>query len=292
LLPPTDPLAADIALAHPSQANHPVMDSGAGAHPTADATLAVHSTMPPPSDAPADEAAARRVEGLVIAAAEATVGPFASGAPGAVAPVFDAPHDHLAAAQLAASAHAAVTQPADPSAGPPLTPSGSAGASTTPTWNLEPEAEAQAQPTDPWGGLPAPWQPLPAWLTSPNAFVTTVDTAGLNNGHGDATAGGGNDAGASGSGLGATGAGASSGGGGGASSGGGGTGGPGGTSGGGAGGGAAHFAEIDRAVDVPPAQHTAAPAGPAPVEPDLDALAHQVYTILKRRLASERRRLT
>jgi hypothetical protein len=31
------------------------------------------------------------------------------------------------------------------------------------------------------------------------------------------------------------------------------------------------------------------PEPPAP--PDLDALAHQVYTILKRRLSAERRRL-
>jgi hypothetical protein len=37
---------------------------------------------------------------------------------------------------------------------------------------------------------------------------------------------------------------------------------------------------------------TASPAEGAQPEPDLDALARQVYSVLKRRLAAERRRLS
>jgi hypothetical protein len=46
---------------------------------------------------------------------------------------------------------------------------------------------------------------------------------------------------------------------------------------------------VDRAVEEPAATPAGAPA-PEPAAPDLDALARQVYDVLKRRLAAERRR--
>jgi hypothetical protein len=66
-----------------------------------------------------------------------------------------------------------------------------------------------------------------------------------------------------------------------------------GASGGGSGGGGGmHFADTTRSLDTPTNLNAAAaPAANAgAVQPDLDALALQVYTILKRRLAAERRR--
>jgi hypothetical protein len=56
-----------------------------------------------------------------------------------------------------------------------------------------------------------------------------------------------------------------------------------------------HFADesrslaIDPTVDAPGAAPP--PAEPAHVEPDLDALARQVYAVLKRRLSAEKRRV-
>jgi hypothetical protein len=53
------------------------------------------------------------------------------------------------------------------------------------------------------------------------------------------------------------------------------------------------FAESTRSVEGPPLASGAAsvPSTSHQPEPDLDALARQVYTILKRRLAVERSRL-
>jgi hypothetical protein len=275
-VPPTGARSEDDRPTNLSVLSQPLADPGA-------TTLPFEGTNArlPASEAPGEEAAARRVEGRVIAAAEAAVGPFSAAAPGAAAPLFRGPEDSLTAAQLAASARAAASGDTDLHAAPPLSPREGEQVLVAPPWNLEPTAHDQADTDDAWGGLPAPWQPLPAWLTSPNAFVTTADTAGLNIGHGSASDGNGSD----GAGTGAAGGGAYTSGGytGGGDTGGGGAAG---------GGGGAHFAETDRAVDVPAAQHTATPGGQQAVEPDLDALAHQVYTILKRRLASERRRLS
>jgi hypothetical protein len=53
------------------------------------------------------------------------------------------------------------------------------------------------------------------------------------------------------------------------------------------------MAESSRSLDAPVTLNQSAAPGPAaggPVQPDLDALAQQVYTILKRRLSAERRR--
>jgi hypothetical protein len=239
-----------------------------------------------------DEAGARRVEAFAIAAAESAAGLFAESAPGSLARPFAPPTSDLAAASFAASAHAAASvQPGTTSQAPAAEPVAPDQLShpEAPPWNLEPTANAEP---DPWGGLPAPWEPLPAWLAGPSAFVTTSDVAGLNNASGSsfdadrqptagayAAAGLGNGGGSLDGGSGNSGG--SSGGSGDA---GGGAGGSGGT---------AHFADTGRPLEVPPASAASPAAGQPPaVEPDLDALAQQVYTILKRRLASERRRLT
>jgi hypothetical protein len=243
-----------------------------------------------------EEAAARQVESGVIAAAQVWAGDVADSSPGATARPFAAPGSDLAATHFATAAHAASTHDEPPTAtAAPLTPTSSQTnfshapwldaqpgdsatsnttenlVSTPPPWDTESHATAEPQVADPWGGLPAPWQPLPEWLTSPSAFVTTVDSAGLNgvNGHTTATngAGAGSSNGATGNNTGGNNAGGGDGG--------------------------AHFADTDRSLPppAPPSTATPTPAAP-PVEPDLDALAHQVYTILKRRLASERRRLS
>jgi hypothetical protein len=101
-----------------------------------------------------------------------------------------------------------------------------------------------------WGGLPAPWEPMPDFVGTAPAWTPFPDT-------GPDSAGGRSDAtGAAGGGV------------------------------------AVHRAASDRseAAAVGPAQ-----AGPGSGEkgepaPDLDALARQVYAILRRRIAAERRR--
>jgi hypothetical protein len=55
---------------------------------------------------------------------------------------------------------------------------------------------------------------------------------------------------------------------------------------------AAQFADTTRSLESPlAAAATQQQQQPPPAPPDLDALAQQVYTILKRRLSAERRRL-
>ena len=60
------------------------------------------------------------------------------------------------------------------------------------------------------------------------------------------------------------------------------------------GGSAPQFAESSRSLEPTPVEQAVVAqmgAAQAQVQPDIDALAHQVYTILKRRLSAERRRL-
>jgi hypothetical protein len=114
---------------------------------------------------------------------------------------------------------------------------------------------ASAQNPDSWNGLPAPWEPLPNWVAS-----AWVEPAGAEQAappsptaaSAASSAGGGDTATAP----------------------------------------AFQLAEQDRSIESTPA---AAPASAAPaagpVPPDLDALAKQVYAVLKQRLAAERRRL-
>jgi hypothetical protein len=131
--------------------------------------------------------------------------------------------------------------------------------------------EALARDQDPWGGLPAPWQPLPEWLTQATPLATTQAATAPPMAAATAPTGG-----AAGPSAGAGTAVASGGG----------------VSGGG--GAAPQFAESGRSLEPTPVEQAVAAqtsATHAQVQPDIDALAHQVYTILKRRLSAERRRL-
>jgi len=130
-----------------------------------------------------------------------------------------------------------------------------------PTTRPEPAAPSDldsAGSPGPWNGLPAPWEPLPAWLTTRDP----APRLGAANGHAPATAS---------PALAAAPAAPAP---------------------------VLYAAETGR--DLPPPENGQEPAShgedsshaaSGAVEPDLDALARQVYTLLRRRLASERRRL-
>jgi hypothetical protein len=119
-----------------------------------------------------------------------------------------------------------------------------------------------------WGGLPAPWEPLPDWLTSPEpaspALVGDARPGSVQFSRPTAAAAPPPAPNGSHVVTDLSGAAASL---------------------------AMYAAEHDR--DLPTADtSTPAPDHPAPnsVEPDLDALARQVYAVLKRRLLAERQR--
>jgi hypothetical protein len=108
-----------------------------------------------------------------------------------------------------------------------------------------------------WGGLPAPWEPLPAWLTTPAPAPSTPTSSAAADAAQDNLGPGGDNAAAL----------------------------------------PVYAAEHGRDTDADGSATTPG-VTPAPsanphertVEPDLDALARQVYTLLRRRLASEQRR--
>jgi hypothetical protein len=122
----------------------------------------------------------------------------------------------------------------------------------------------RAEARDPWGGLPAPWEPLPEWLTSvpDDAVETALESSAITSGLGmprpyapPASAGADAPSAATAP--------------------------------------VVHRAAADRTVpdasasgvgDVPAAGQHGEPT------PDLEALAQQVHAVLKRRLAAERRR--
>jgi len=143
---------------------------------------------------------------------------------------------------------------------------GTAGAPDVPPTTTQQQPPAD----DRWGGLPAPWEPMPEWFST--AFgapppggpdVSVASGASAPPALVGAGSGGSNNAS------------------------GGGSGGRGGDGGGMA------FADETRSLDTGSDSASAAAdsgATPAQVEADLDALARQVYSILKRRLSAERRR--
>jgi hypothetical protein len=253
----------------------------------------VNSTAPEQAPTNDDEAAARRVEAHVIAAALGRAAATGEPQPGVISPPTPVVIQHSTRISLSdadASAEASALQ----------------GPLDATLWATPPAGvDAKAEAYDPWGGLPAPWEPLPGWLASPTAFVTTTDAAGLNgpsgNGYGarlDALYAGSNGTGGDHANTGSAGAFSGPGGTGGGRGGNGGNGTGGGAGAAGDGGGApagAHFAPYDRSLEAPATTPTVGqapdPHAQGQSEPDLDALAHQVYIILKRRLASERRRL-
>jgi hypothetical protein len=215
----------------------------------------------------AHEALAQQVEARVIAAAEAGQAMATSdtnaGTPGDAAE---------AAMQASAAAHANqatnANNGAQASNGAPAQPaSGAAQAKEVDIWEGIPDEPDGTDANDPWGGLPAPWQPLPDWLTA-STSVGTPQAPSWPTSWGDsgsATAGSGS--------AGAAPAGAVSG------------------SGGTGSGGGAQFAPRDRSPeDVQVGPSTASHGQPAKVEPNLDVLAQQVYSILKKRISAERRR--
>ncbi len=104
-----------------------------------------------------------------------------------------------------------------------------------------------------WNGLPAPWQPLPTWLDTPVAPEATATPTAAMRPATPASAASAMAAAAP----------------------------------------AVQLAEQGRALEeaAPAAPtHAAAPHAAKSPEPDLDALARQVYTVLRRRLSAEGRR--
>ncbi len=123
------------------------------------------------------------------------------------------------------------------------------------------QESADSQEDDIWGNLPKPWEPLPAWMTDPvppsgisfsNTFPASWDAPPTNGTSSTPTV------------AAPTANGAASG---------------------------VQMAELGR--DVQPQMQVAQSAphdAAAQVPPDLDALAQQVYTILRRRISAESRR--
>jgi hypothetical protein len=140
-----------------------------------------------------------------------------------------------------------------------LAPAHSAQTQSSGQLSEQPPAAAHAGAS--WGGLPAPWEPLPTWVAAPaSALAGSVPAASASPGTPPSSASTtpGNSGGES--------------------------------------NGAApmvQLAERDRTIESPAADASPAAAPPAAgaVPPDLDALARQVYAVLKQRLAAERRRL-
>jgi hypothetical protein len=112
---------------------------------------------------------------------------------------------------------------------------------------VAPMANAPGEPDRPrrdWGGLPAPWEPMPDFVGAAPAWTPFQDT-------GPGAVGAGPEAAI-----------------------------------------AVHRAASDRSEEpaVGPAQASPAAGDKGQPAPDLDALARQVYTVLRRRIAAERRR--
>jgi hypothetical protein len=193
-----------------------------------------------PTESLDEESLARRVEARVIGAAETLAGPGSSMAP---------------------------TSPESLQ----LTPKDAAPAGPGPVPSSPTSAPEETEADDIWGGLPKPWEPLPAWMTdaSPPTGLSMINSFAP--GWNVAPAQGWDAApsnGTSGSSVAAAPA----------------------ATGGGDGG--AQMAELGRDVQPQQPASQAGPGGPAAqVPPDLDALAQQVYTILRRRISAESRRL-
>ncbi len=107
--------------------------------------------------------------------------------------------------------------------------------------------------TDPWNGLPAPWEAMPKLSTNPSDFVTVIAPSSVGSSGSTTSTGFAPVADAPSAGV--------------------------------------QLAESDRPSDNPDNQPPGAAGGqPHPPAQDMDLLAQQVYDILKRRLSSERRR--
>jgi hypothetical protein len=137
-------------------------------------------------------------------------------------------------------------------------PSSSAPPASTPiSTPAQPRpAEFKPQPTvrdADWGGLPAPWEPLPGWFDAPQQAQaqSPVVSQPLRSAPPAQQAAASSVASSA----------------------------P-----------AVQLAEMGRMLDAPPAQSTPVAAPEQQPAADLDALARQVYAVLKQRLAAERRR--
>jgi hypothetical protein len=184
-------------------------------------------------------------------------------------------HDHEALAQQVEARVVAAATNLRVHSGP----APDAGAPQLPNQVGEPAADHAPGSVDPWGGLPAPWEPLPDWMHADSTSsaangsngVSLQDVLGLASGPTRLTTGGSNGHGGDNGQSGGDGGGA--------------------FDGGGASSSAAHFAEESRSIQSADSPGAAPqPPAQAQVAPDLDGLAQQVYAILKRRLAAERRR--
>ena len=203
----------------------------------------------PPDTGGDDEALAGRVESRVrqVARAALVAGEGALSAPTPALP-FPAPTPASPAPASAVSPTGALPQVGAVLPAAPIPP---------PSWGASADGH-------PWGGLPAPWEPLPGWLVSAPAAAPPATPAAPT---GAAPAGAG-PASAAPAGVAV----------------------------------AVDAAPLQRALEDEPASSeeatgpapggpAEAPAPPGQPQPDLDALARQVYTVLKRRLAAERRRV-
>jgi hypothetical protein len=211
-----------------------------------------------------------------VAPPEGEVHPYA-GSPAAPSPGEASSSDPAAAAEEEAVARAVEARVSDvaraaqaggPAAAPPTDVNGSA-TSAVPSQRMSgmsaadaeapaghgatDEMAAEAEPSDPWGGLPAPWEPLPAWLLSPAPFGDSSGAARPVAAPAPAVAAAPPPAVPA----------------------------------------AAvpvFAAEQGRSLEAQPATESGgveAPAEPGAVEPNLDALARKVHAILRRRLAAE-----
>lgn len=243
-----------------------------------------------PSNMLDEEGLARRVEARVIGAAQRLGGPEASDAP-ALPETQAMPSAPQAFPGRAAAPPNGIPPNGAPSNGTPsngapangslphglqvnagtsqngASPNGLQAHAGTPANGTPPSGATQDD--DRWGGLPAPWEPLPTWMSSSSPSADSIGAlipgwaASASTGTNGTNGSGGNSTSAFNAAATAA-----------------------------AGPGAAAMAETGRELEpMPQAAPNPAPANQSSqVQPDLDALAQQVYAVLKRRLSAESRR--
>lgn len=182
------------------------------------------------------------------------------------APTAEEPLAREVEARVIAAAESSQTASAPLVSAAPEPPEAPPQRNEIPSADSQEESSETGQQFSPtyWRGLPAPWEPLPEWMTVPWPLMPSGNGNGNSNTNGHAA-----DTAAPVTTPSAPAASAAS-----------------------APAAGAQFAETTRSLPPTTTQQSqsAEHQQPQPVEPDLDALAQQVYTILKRRISAERRR--